>query len=181
MKPLLFVLSICILLISCSGQSNEKVTSTNDSKKTKIEIRRLNDTTESILFPFKFKEYNTERLKKYFILNIHIDSVDKQFEGFTSRTYKFYDNQSFMTFFVKPNDKEDLYFYLTSGSFGKDFIKLKEGFDFEMDIKNCFHKLGLNYSICDTLCLVEGDMATTFTFIFKESKLSRIDVETEQD
>jgi hypothetical protein len=50
-----------------------------------------------------------------------------------------------------------------------------------MDRNLCFHKLGLNDSICDTLSIVEGDMATKFNFIFKEAKLAKIEIESEQD
>ncbi len=181
MKPFFLLLTFCVLLVSCKGQSYKKNNSTKLKANSKIEIRRLNDTTESILFSFGFKNFNINELKKCFNVNVKVDSLDEYFEGSLSRTYKFFDNHSFISFFVKPYDKKDSYFYLNSASIINGFLKMNEGFDFDMDRKICFHKLGLKDSICDTLSLIEGDMAITYTFIFKESKLSKIEIESEQD
>jgi hypothetical protein len=180
MKFQFITITICILSLSCSGQSDNKNAIRKNSRQSTISIRRIDDTTGLILFPFEFKDYNTNRLKKYFSQNTQVDSTERISEGVKSRTYRFFDKSSSLEFFMKPNDKQDPFFYLVSGSFGKGFIKLKEGLDFEMDIKSCFRKLGLAYSDCDTLRLDEGDMSTIYTFIFKSGKLSRIDIITDR-
>jgi hypothetical protein len=127
-------------------------------------------------FPFDFKDYDTKELLTYFKGPVKVDSTEVNNEGTNFKTYKFHDRNSSVNFFVKPKDKSEKYFYLEDSEIESNLIQFKNGVKIGMS-KNEFCRIAnFGNPVCDTLLIQEGDMVTSFYFIFMKTKLKKIQI-----
>ncbi len=131
---------------------------------------------QKFFFPFEFKDYNTKKILKYFKGGVKVDSIAKNIDGYISTIYKFHDGISAIHFFAKPYDKSDRYFYLQDSKIETKILQFKNGIRIGMS-KNEFCKVAnFNSALCDTFLIKEGEMATSYYFIFKKNKLKNITI-----
>jgi len=137
----------------------------NESQKLKKE-----------LFPFDFKNFNTGKLKRHFSKNTTIDSTYHSSDGFSYMIYKFKDRSAFISFFVKPQSKEESWFYLDYSSIDNNFFIFKNGVRIGEQRSDIYKILETPLTSCDTLHIEEGDLPVYYDFIFKEDKLAKINI-----
>ena len=137
----------------------------NESQKLKKE-----------LFPFDFKNFNTGKLKRHFSKNTTIDSTYHSSDGFSYMIYKFKDRSAFISFFVKPQSKEESWFYLDYSSIDNNFFIFKNGVRIGEQRSDIYKILEPPLTSCDTLHIEEGDLPVYYDFIFKEDKLAKINI-----
>jgi hypothetical protein len=131
-------------------------------------------------FPFGFKDYNTKELLKYFKSGVKVDSIEKNVDGYISTVYKFHDGISSISFFAKPYDKADRYFYIQESKIETKLLQFKNGIKIGMN-KTEFCKItNFNNALCDTFLIREGEMATSYYFIFMKNKLKKINVQVSE-
>ncbi len=131
-------------------------------------------------FPFDFKDYNTKKILKYFKSGVKVDSIENNIEGYISTTYKFYDGISVVKFFAKPYDKSDNYFYIQDSKIETKILQFKNGIKIGMS-KTEFCKIeDFNNPLCDTILIQEGELATSYYFIFKKNKLKTITIQVSE-
>ncbi len=131
-------------------------------------------------FPFDFKDYNTKKILKYFKGGVKVDSVEKNIDGYISTIYKFYDGISVISFFAKPFDKSDRYFYLQDSKIETKFLQFKNGIKIGMNKNEFCNVANFKNAVCDTLLIQEGEMATNYYFIFKKNKLKTITIQVSE-
>jgi hypothetical protein len=157
--------------------------SCNQRKQTRpvlienCKIYHDSDTLKSYLFPFKLVGYNTKRLLKYFIPGTRVDSIERNNEGFITRDYTFQNGNSSLSFFVKINHLDgDNYFYINNARIKSPL--LKSDIEINMSRNDFFRSINSKVSECDTLFIEEGDVTTSYSFIFSDNKLIQIDINT---
>ena len=128
------------------------------------------------LFPFEFKNFNTGKLKRHFSKNTTFDSTHHSSEGSPYMIYKFKEGNAFISFFVKPQSKEEPWFYLDYSSIDNNFFSFKNGIRIGEQRSDIYKILGTPLTSCDTLHIEEGDLPVYYDFIFKEDKLAKINI-----
>jgi hypothetical protein len=131
-------------------------------------------------FPFGFKDYNTKELLKYFKNGVKVDSIEKNIDGYISTVYKFHDGTSVISFFAKPYDKSDRYFYIQDSKIETKLLHFKNGIKIGMSKTEFCKIIKFNSAICDTFLIQEGEMATSYYFIFTKNKLKKIKIQVSE-
>jgi hypothetical protein len=132
------------------------------------------------LFPFDFKDYNTKKILKYFKKGVKVDSIEKNIDGYISSIYKFNDGTSSLNFFVKPFDKTDRYFYIQDSKIETRLIQFKNGIKIGMSKTEFCRVANFTSALCDTFQIQEGEMATSYYFIFKKDRLKNINIQVSE-
>ena len=127
-------------------------------------------------FPFDFKDYNTKELLTYFKGIVKVDSTEENNDGTKFKIYKFHDGNSSVNFFVKQKDNSEKYFYLEDSEIESNLLQFKNGVKIGMSKKEFCRITNFGNPVCDTLLIQEGDMVTSFYFIFLKSKLKKIQI-----
>ena len=173
MKYLTLFCSVIALGFLGSGNSQQQQ---KNPHKSGCSIVNREMVFQKKFFPFEFKDYNTKKILKYFKSGVKVDSIEKNIDGYISTIYKFNDGISAITFFAKPFDKTDRYFYLQDSKIETKFLQFKNGIKIGMS-KNEFCKIAnFNSAVCDTFLIQEGEMATSYYFIFMKNKLKNITI-----
>ncbi len=184
------ILLICIFTVCACRQGDNKTTNSEKNLgNSEVEPPVYSENTtenclftneeeklKSELFPFTFKSYSTNTLMKFFDKNTMVDSIKKSKEGSDYMIYTFKNGSSHISFFVKPPDGSDTWFYLDNGSIDNNFIALKNGLKIGMERKEVTRILNIKAITCDTLHVQEGDLFTYYDFIFKNDKLDKIEI-----
>jgi hypothetical protein len=151
-----------------------------DSINNNCVITNENQKLRGELFPFDFKGYRTAKLRKYFSENVTVDSTRYNNEGTTYTIYQFKEGSSSISFFVKPNEGKEPWFYLEESSIDNNLINFKNGIRIGMPRSEVYKALGIKENTCDTLHFEEGDLFTYYDFIFKSNRLTKINITPEE-
>ena len=172
-------LLIIVIALGFLGFSNSQQQQKNQ-KTSGCSIVNKEMVFQKKLFPFDFSDYNTLKLLNYFKRGVKVDSIKKNIDGYITTEFKFYDGLSSIIFFVKPYDKSDRYFYLQDSKIETKILQFKNGINIGMS-KNEFCKVAnFNSALCDTFLIQEGEMATSYYFIFKKNKLKNITIQVSE-
>lgn len=169
-----------LLILSC------QINKTEDSRILADSIKQQNgnclivnesEVFQFDFFPFDFRNYNTNRLLKYFKSNVTVDSIETNFDGYITRVYTFTDKKSKISFFVKINNTNgDDYFFIDKSSIFSDLIESKNGIKINMSRGDFSKVVKINSASCDTFTIQEGDMAIYYYFIFSKDRLKEIEI-----
>jgi hypothetical protein len=173
--------TILFCFIVCFGFSG----SDSQQQQEKKKIPGCSIVSEEVIFqkkffPFDFKDYNTRKVLKYFKSGVKVDSVEKNIEGYVSTIYKFHDAASEVNFFVKPFDKSDRYFYIQDSNIETKLLPFKNSIKIGMTKTEFCRVAGFTTALCDTFMIREGEMATSYYFIFKKDKLKIIKIQVSE-
>lgn len=145
----------------------------------KCQIERDTDIFFNDFFPFDFKNFNTEKLKKRFDSSVEVDSIKKNNNGYIYWIYKFKNKNSYMNFLVKK-DKTDPYYYIDEALLNDNFFKSKNGIKINMNRDDFFKTIKTKKTDCDTFSIQEGDLYVYYRFIFKKDSLKSIWIYAEE-
>ncbi|TRZ64235.1 hypothetical protein D4R20_02995, partial [bacterium] len=160
----LFIIVIALGFLGFSSFQEQQ----KDKKKSKCSIVSKEMVFQEKFFPFGFKDYNTKELLKYFKSGVKVDSVEKNIDGYISTVYKFHDGVSSINFFAKPYDKSDRYFYIQDSKIETKLLPFRNGIKIGMSKTEFCRIANFNSALCDTFLIQEGEMATSYYFIFKK-------------
>ena len=177
MKYLTLLIIVIALGFLGSGNSQQQQ---KNQKTSGCSIVNKEMVFQKKFFPFDFSDYNTLKLLKYFKRGVKVDSIKKNIDGYITTEFKFYDGLSSIIFFVKPYDKSDRYFYLQDSKIETNFLQFKNGFKIGMNKSEFCKAANFSSAICDTFLIQEGEMATSYYFIFKKNKLKNITIQVSE-
>lgn len=180
----------CFLLTSTffSCQTTDKKSTTYEEKiasalkeESKPTLKPLcnfsseNDTLKQALFPFSFKNFDTQKMLKFFSNGTKVDSSKLEYAGedYEYRIYTFKKDNSFISFQVKP--KSD-WFYIQECAIQNDILTFKNGLKIGMNKNEISIILNLQKPNCDTIKFELGELSTYYDFIFKNEKLAKINI-----
>ena len=183
------ILTFFLLILACfSCQTTDKKPQ-NYEKKTTLASEEENktiqkpncnysseeDTLKQVLFPFQFKNFDTQTILKYFSNGTKADSSKLEYAGedYEYRIYTFKKDNSFISFLVKPKNE---WFYIHECSIENDLFNFKNGIKIGMDKKQVSKILKLQSINCDTLKFDLGELSTYYDFIFKNDNLQKFNI-----
>jgi hypothetical protein len=84
-----------------------------------------------------------------------------------------------VSFLVKTGEKSE-WFYLSEAKIDHNLIEFKNNIKIGMNRNEFYKELNINPKDCDTLEFQLGDLTTYYDFIFKNNKLSRIEIKASE-
>lgn len=175
------ILTISIILLVILTQCGTRTSTHENSLVVKdsviCNIYNPQSSFQDSTFPFSFKGFKINEVKKYFKTDVTIDSIEFNNEGYISKIYKFKDHLSEINLFVNINDGPDAWFYLENSQIKSDILTLRNGIKIGMNRTDFFKSINMTVQPCDTFLIREGDMAMYFYCIFKDNQLKLIDIE----
>jgi hypothetical protein len=162
---------VVLFLLNCTSQSGDK----HLSQQKKCSDTLVSDSVYFNYMAFNKTNYSTTIVSNYFNVNIKIDSVEKKDnQGYKYLVYTYSDNQSKVSFMVKPKESMDDYFYVLSADIRSNCVRLINGIQIQMTKDSIIKRLGIQNFNCDTLIVIGGESYTRLTMTFKDEKLQRI-------
>ncbi|MBK0384543.1 hypothetical protein I5M32_16405 [Pedobacter sp. SD-b] len=163
-----------------SNNYQEKITlALNEEKKPTIEqscnYSSEKDTLKQALFPFSFKNFETQKMLKFFSVGTKVDSSKLEFAGedYEYRIYTFKKENSFISFQVKPKSE---WFYIQECVIQNDILNFKNGLKIGMNKNEISNILNIQKPNCDTIKFDLGELSTYYDFIFKNAKLEKVTI-----
>lgn len=160
----------------CGTQTSNQENSLGKSDSVICNIYNIEHVFQDSIFPFSFKGFKMNEVKKHFKPDVVVESLEFNNEGYISKIYRFKDKLSEINLFVKVNDGPDAWFYLESSKIQSDILTFRNGIKIGMGRSDFFKSINMPVQPCDTFLIREGDMAMYFYCIFKDNQLELIDI-----